>query len=158
MINTKQDYRNLSKNKTNITITFDKKIIISNKITKIQFHNFNKNIIISNSVQFIDFCYDFKQKIKIPKNVINFSYSRKSNIIYKINTNNFVFLKIWNNKIKDVSALGNVYTLLLFNCQNIKDVSALGNVYTLHLFNCQNIKDVSTLGNVHTLNLMVLIN
>ena len=45
--------------------------------------------------------------------------------------------------ITDVSALGNVHTLNLSNCDNITYVSALGKVHTLNLSNCDNITDVS---------------
>jgi hypothetical protein len=87
--------------------------------------------------------------------VTKLSYVQKSNIIYKINTNNFIFLKFCNNKINDVSALGNVYTLNLFHCKNITDVSTLGNVHTLDLCYCENIKDVSVLENIHELILSI---
>jgi len=55
--------------------------------------------------------------------------------------------------ITDVSALGNVHTLKLSECQGIRDVSALGGVHTHNLSNCNGITDVSALGGVHTLNL-----
>jgi Leucine-rich repeat (LRR) protein len=58
-----------------------------------------------------------------------------------------------NNKITDVSLLGNVHTLKLSFCEKITDVSALGNVHTLELMYCKNINDFSALINVHTLNL-----
>ena len=51
--------------------------------------------------------------------------------------------------ITDVSALGNVHTLYLINCDKINDVSALINVNTLYLCNCENITDISALVNVH---------
>jgi hypothetical protein len=97
---------------------------LSKNETKIHI-NFDKKIIISN-------------KIKTPKNVIKLIYPRISNIIYKININNFISLNICNDKIKDVSALGNVHILYLSGT-NIKDVSALGNVHTLDLSYCKNI-------------------
>jgi len=56
-------------------------------------------------------------------------------------------------EITDVSALGNVHTLNLCICKNITDVSALGNVHDLNLRGCDKITDVSMLGNVHTLDI-----
>jgi hypothetical protein len=155
MIRSEQDYRNLSKNETKIGIMLiNKKIIISNKIKKIKIDYLNKNIIIPKSIIFAEFDYKLNfNKIKIPKNMLKLSYHIKSNIIYKININNFIFLNIQNNRIKDISALGNIHTLFLMRCKNIKDVSVLGNIHTLNLCFCENIKDVNALGNVHTLNL-----
>ena len=46
--------------------------------------------------------------------------------------------------------LGNVYSLVLWGCNNITDIYMLGNVYTLDLWGCD-IKDVSMLGNINTL-------
>ena len=54
-------------------------------------------------------------------------------------------------KISDMSALGNVHTLNLYDCPKITDVSALGNLHTLKLSCCDNITDVSALGNLHSL-------
>lgn len=48
-----------------------------------------------------------------------------------------------NNKISDVSALGNVHALDLRSCYGISDVSTLGNVHTLDISWCSEIKNVS---------------
>ena len=55
--------------------------------------------------------------------------------------------------VTDVSALGNVHTLRLYNCRGVTDVSALGNVHNLLLYRCFGVNDVSALGKVHTLDL-----
>ena len=54
-------------------------------------------------------------------------------------------------KISDISNLGKLHTLNLYNCNNITDVSMLGRLHTLNLTDCNNINDVSMLGKVHTL-------
>jgi hypothetical protein len=151
MIQTKQDYRKLSKNETKIHVEINNKIIISNKIKKIKFEKFDKNAIIPNSAIFLELIFNFNKKIKIPKNIIKLSYFKESNIIYKININNLIFLRIKNDKIKNINGLGNIHTLNLSCCEKIKDTSSLGNVHTLNLMHCENITDVSTLGNVHIL-------
>ena len=55
--------------------------------------------------------------------------------------------------VTDVSALGKVHTLYLSRCSGVTDVSALGKVHTLYLIGCSGVTDVSALGNVHTLTL-----
>lgn len=52
------------------------------------------------------------------------------------------------NKLTDVSALGNVHTLSLYNCRSLSDVSALGNNEWLNLQYCKKIKDGTALATV----------
>lgn len=54
--------------------------------------------------------------------------------------------------ITDVSMLGNVHTLCLMET-HIEDVSELGSVYNLNLINCKYIKDINMLGNIYKLDL-----
>jgi hypothetical protein len=53
----------------------------------------------------------------------------------------------------DVSALSNVHTLNLRQCEGITDESALNNVHTLNTSNCKAISDVSALTNVFMLDI-----
>ena len=53
----------------------------------------------------------------------------------------------------DMTALGNVHTLELHDCQSITDVSALRHVHTLTISDCQGVSDVSAVGNVRTVTL-----
>ncbi len=43
----------------------------------------------------------------------------------------------------DVSALGGVHTVKLYDCKGIIDFSALGQVHDLDLLYCKNVVDVS---------------
>ena len=70
-----------------------------------------------------------------------------------INTSIQIELYLRNLKITDISALSNVHTLDLSDCNGITDVSALSNVHSLNLSDCNGITDVSALSNVHSLNL-----
>ena len=81
--------------------------------------------------------------------------SFRNRVLNKIfNPNKQLHLQLSNSsyRITDVSALGNVHTLNLCDCE-IEDVSMLGNVHTLDLCLCTGITDVSMLGNVHNLRL-----
>jgi hypothetical protein len=82
--------------------------------------------------------------------------SFRNRVLNKIfNPNKQLHLQLSNSgyRITDLSALGNVHTLDLGDCE-ITDVSMLGNVHTLDIRNCKNITDVSfsaIVRNVHTL-------
>ena len=100
------------------------------------------------------------------KKYINYKLNKKyslmyyDDILFRSNILNKIFNPIKQlyinlsccQNITDVSALGNVHTLVLRYCDNITDVKAK-NIHTLDLSNCRKITDVSALGNVHTLDL-----
>ena len=79
------------------------------------------------------------------------------NEIIKIKFKDYGLCDIWDNikfridirysNIRDVSMLGKVHTLKLYNCPNITDVSMLGKIHILYLYCCHNIRDISMLGN-----------
>jgi hypothetical protein len=41
----------------------------------------------------------------------------------------------------------------MINCPKVEDVSMLGTVHTLTLYDCPKVEDISMLGTVHTLKL-----
>lgn len=103
------------------------------------------------SIDYYNGNLDILKKMKNPKKQLYLNLS-ESNIVVAHNiiahSVNFSYSK----NLKDVSALGNIHTLILEGCENVTDVSSLGNVHELNLKHTI-ITDVSALRNVHTLNL-----
>ena len=95
--------------------------------------------------------------IKDLKNVTSLSLmfcDKLININELMSTNsNLNYLDLSYCDINDVSALGNIHTLILKGCENITNVSNLINVSYLDLSECINIADISALKNVYNLNL-----
>jgi hypothetical protein len=88
------------------------------------------------------------------KHAIRFAndYEFREQILRSVHyPNKQIEIHLYVSDIVDVSAFGNVHTLLLYDCENIIDVSALGGVQNLTMYNCLQIADLSALGSVPNL-------